>query len=179
MPLLHGLAEDVADRFRGCEPAADGGEAGGECLVLCAHLFGIAISLPMQTAFDFDQLVIRFREMTAQLEIDDVEETIDNLAREHHAAVVAERHRRRLAGNADFSHLWSKRTSIFPYLAFGLDVEAQLQRLNSALIGPVMKRLNELNEAAEEWRLQKTPAPNWRSKVSPESETVMWSFRQG
>jgi hypothetical protein len=172
MPLLNDLASGDADRFLGCEPAA-GADAGGECLVLCAHLLGVAISLPVQGAWDRDQLVVRFREMTAGLKIEDAEETIDNLAREHHAADIADRHRRHLARGLSFSDLWSKRASIFPYLAFGLDVEAQLRRLNADLTGPVMKRLNELHDAAEEWRLCKAQAPKWRSKVSPESESVM------
>jgi hypothetical protein len=171
-PLLHDLAASHADRFLGCEPAA-GVDAGGECLVLCAHLHGVVISLPVQEAWNRDQLVVRFQEITAGLEIEDAEEAIDNLARENHAAIIIGRHRRHLARDLSFSDLWSKRASIFPYLAFGLDIEAQLQGLNPGLIGPVLKRLNELNDAAAEWRLNKSPAPKWRSKVTPESEIVM------
>jgi hypothetical protein len=171
MPLLVDLSADVVDRFRGCEPAI-AVDSDGECLVLCAHLLGVAISLPIQAAVDCDQLVVRFREITTQLSIEDVEEIIDNLARECHAATISDRHRRQLVDDLSFSNLWSKRTSVFAHLTFGLDVEAHLQRLNAVLLGPVVKRLNELNDAAEEWRRKKTPAPNWRSKVSPESKTV-------
>jgi len=171
-PLLDDLPDDVVDRFRGCEPII-GVDSGGECLVLCAHLLGVAISLRLQPEVDCDRLLVRFREMTAQLQIEDVEETIDNLARETHAAVILARHRRQLVGNLSFSNLWSKRAAAFPHLRFGLDVEANLQCLNPALVGPVVKRLDELNEAAEEWPRIATPAPRWRSKVSPESERVM------
>jgi hypothetical protein len=172
-PLLQDLPAGVTGRFLGCEPAIDGG-AGGECLVLCAHVFGIAISLPVQAGSDCDQLVVRFRELSTDLEMADVEETIDNLARERYAAIIIERHRRRnLAQDLNFGDLWSQRASLFPYLAFGLDVEEHLQRLNPTLIDLVVKRLDELNEAAEEWLLNKAAAPNWRSKVTPENVSLI------
>jgi hypothetical protein len=171
-PLLVDLPNDVVNRFLGCEPAAEEGTH-AECLVLCAHLLGIAISLPLQPRFDRDQLLIRFQEMTSNLDVIDSEETIDNLARAGHAAAILARDRRQLLGNLTFNDLWTRRTIAFPNLTFGLDIEEQLRGLNPGLIGPVLKRLNELNDAAEEWPRISTPAPQWRSLVSPESNSLM------
>jgi len=171
-PLLVDLPNDVVNRFLGCEPATEDG-ADAECLVLCAHLLGVAISLPLHARFDCDQLVIRFQEMGSDLEVGDSEETIDNLARAGHATSIAARDRRQLLGNLDFNNMWAKRDIAFPNLIFGVDLEGQLRALNPRLIGPVVKRLNELNDAAEEWPRIGSPAPRWRSIVSPESNSVM------
>ncbi len=171
-PLLVDLPNDVVNRFLGCEPVAEEGTH-AECLVLCAHLLGVAISLPLQGRFDCDQLLINFQELTSDLEVVFSEETIDNLARATHAASIAERDRCQLVGNLTFNNIWPQRAIAFPNLIFGLDIEEQLLSLNPRLIGPVVKRLNELNDAAAEWPRIGTPAPRWRSIVSPESNSLM------
>jgi hypothetical protein len=171
-PLLFELPAELIDRFRGCEPAVDEG-AHGECLVLCAQLLGIAISLPLDARFDRDQLLVRFQEITAQAEFNDVEETIDNLARADHARTILVRARQELLGSVTCQDLWAKRALAFPHLTFGLDVEDQLRRLNPDFMGPVVKRLTELSEAAGEWPGTQTPTPKWRSLITPESTSVM------
>jgi hypothetical protein len=171
-PLLNDLPDEVVNRFKGCEPAIEDG-VHGECLVLCAQLLGVAISLPLQERFDRDKLLVHFQEIAPDLELNDVEETIDNLARSLHATLISSRTRRRLLDKLTFKDLWASRATVFPNLVFGLDVEDQLRQINVELIGPVVKRLSELNDAAEEWPAIGTAAPRWRSKVSPESESVM------
>src|SRR5258708_727684 len=175
-PLLVDLPNDVVNRFLGCEPVAEEGTH-AECLVLCAHLLGVAISLPLQGRFDCDQLLINFQELTSDLGVVFSEETIDNLARATHASSIAERDRCQLVGNLTFNNIWPQRAIAFPNLIFGLDIEEQLLSLNPRLIGPVVKRLNELNDAAAEWPRIGTPAPRWRSIVSPESKSLMNNTR--
>ena len=171
-PLLVDLPDQVANRFYGCESADEGG-LHNECLILCAHVFGIAISLPLLPKFDHDQLLICFREMAPDLLVNDVQETIDNLARSVHLSPILARWRQQLFCKLALDDLWTTRTLAFPHLTFGLDVEGQLRLLNPQFVSAVVKRLGELDEAAREWRKVGTSAPRWRSKVTPESEPVM------
>jgi hypothetical protein len=171
-PLLEDLPNEVVDRFLGCEPEVEVG-ACGDCLVLCAHVLGVAISMPTEPQFDRDQIIVRFQEILETLDVQDAEETIDNLARALHAEPIVARDRRKIIGSLSCRDLWEKRRVAFPNLSFGREVEQQLAGLDSGLLGPLTKRLTELDEAAEEWARNKTAAPRWRSKVSPESERVM------
>ena len=155
-PLLADLPGEVVDRFLGTEPATEDG-VHGECLVLCAQMASIAISLPLQPTFDRDRVVVQFQEMMPDLTFNSVVEEVDNLARTQHAEAIAARNRIQLIQNLNFGNLWANRAVAFPNLTFGQDVEDQLTRLQAALINPVLTRLRELDDAAREWPDAKLP----------------------
>ena len=62
---------------------------------------------------------------------------------------------------------------IRPHLLFGPDVEEQLPELNAGWLRTLVRRLSDLDKAAEEWPDTGGAAPRWRTLVTPESERVM------
>ena len=171
-PLLTDLGAEVVDRFRGCE-ARDMEPADGEPLVLCAHLDAVAAGVPSNDAWDRDTLTVRFDELLTDGEIQEVAETIDQLARPSHARRIRSRHVRRTQSALTPGSLWGARNDAFSHLVFGPDVERQLARLAPALFPTVVRRLAQLDEASREWSRIGGPVPRWRSHVTPESTSVM------
>ncbi|MGW5310560.1 hypothetical protein ACWEQ0_11900 [Nocardia thailandica] len=66
------------------------------------------------------------------------------------------------------AELWEQRDTLFPALTFLPEVAHQLQRLDSAWVQPVFKRLRELQIMVEDWRAGDAREPTWHSKVTPE-----------
>jgi hypothetical protein len=172
VPLLAELPENIVDRFNGCEPDF-GNEDGGGCLVLCAHTDAIAVSIPIQARFDVDRLNVRFKELNAVAELCDEEELIDNVARSIHAEAIIDRARLGALGKVTLVTFWNQRLDLFPHLRFGADFEQHLQQLNPGITRALISRLAELDAAAADWPALGTEAPQWRSKVTPESDSVM------
>lgn len=174
-PLLEGLDRDAASgRFLLCEPVEPPGK-NGEPLILCACTNGVSVSVPSEPRWSLDEVDIRFREMVGE-DIAEIEERIDNLCDSATSAPILARHRTALRSGVKPTTLWEGRALAFPNLAFGLDVEQQLSDLNVNEFGAVLKRLGELELAAEEWSRSKAAMPTWRSKVTPESEGTMKNF---
>lgn len=178
LPLLHDLQDDIIERFRGCEPKLEAG-APGECLMLCAHLGAIAISLPIDSRFDRDRLVVRFQEIAPGPELNDVtlielKEEIDNLARSVHANAILSRDSHQLFGNLKSpADIWTHRETMFPHLRFGLDMEVHLRQLDSRFMSVAFKRLSSLNQSAQEWPTHNGSMPKWQSNdITPESEST-------
>ena len=173
-PLLDGVAEGIADRFRGCE--ALGCETkklrpeDGEPLVLCAISDAIAVGGPSEPVWDRDQLTVRFQELLRDESFEESWEQIDNLTRASHATPILERHRtwmrRSCVNGAD---LWARRKQLFPHLVFGPDVEGDLGRLN--VLEKVIRRLADLDASAAPW--SSGPVPDWICGVRPEGQRVM------
>ncbi|MFD6731150.1 hypothetical protein ACFWDZ_08605 [Micromonospora aurantiaca] len=67
--------------------------------------------------------------------------------------------------------LWDARDDIFPHLRFLPRVAHDLRRLTPAWLHPVKERLAELELATAAWTPTLDAAPQWRSKVTPESDT--------
>ena len=169
VPLLCDIDHEVADRFRACEatklPPED-----GEPLVLCAITDGIAVGFPSAPVWDCDQLTIHFDELLPDESIGEASEIIDNLTRSAHVQPICERHRAGLCDQfTTAAALWNGKERAFPNLIFGPDVEGHLSSLNDLQV--VVKRLASLNESASEWR--GGPMPPWKTKVTPESQSVM------
>ena len=173
-PLLDGVAEGIADRFRACE--ALGCETkklrpeDGEPLVLCAISDAIAVGSPSEPVWDRDQLTVRFQELLPDESFEESWERIDNLTRASHAQPILERHRTRIRRSCtNGADLWARRKQLFPHLVFGPDVEAHLDRLN--VIERVIRRLADLDASAAPWL--SGPVPDWICDVRPEGQRVM------
>lgn len=167
VPLLSEIAQDVMDRFLGCEakslPPKDGAP-----LLLCSITDGIAVGFPSEPVWDRDQLTVRFNELSDDDIILEVSETIDNLTRIAHARSICERHRVVLRQCKNFAELWGNRTIAFPHLVFGPDVD-----VNAADLQTVINKLASLDDTAAKWRDIGGAVPPWMSKVTPESGSVM------
>ena len=171
-PLLHEIGEQVKDRFLACEekmlPPGD-----GDPLVLCAIDDGIAVGFPSAPTWDRDRITVRFNQMLADQTIVEESEEIDQLTRPAHADPICERHRERLLAGSDPSTLWEKRETVFPHLVFGPGVENNL-RERANLLPTIVGKLKDLDRSAQEWRNDpRLRRPPWRTKVTPESDSVM------
>ena len=172
IPLTIEVPAVVLDRFRGCEGIMPDG-VDGEPLVLCVHLGGIAISVPLQPAWDTDRLVIRFVEIAADGSLEEISEQVDNIARAPHAQIIIDRDRSGAFRRLEIETFWTMRREIFPQLKFGLSVEDQIRVLNPGTFQTVIKRIDEIHSSAIDWAEVGGPAPPWRCKVTPESSATM------
>lgn len=169
-PLLSGVAEEVADRFRGCQeitmPPSD-----GEPLVLCAIADWIAVGFPTAAAWESDRIQVRFLELLADGTMPEVMEDIDHLAQPAHVEPICERHRTRFRAVRDPAKLWQDRAVAFPDLLFGSDVKAHLI-VCAAHLPTIVGKLSDLDHSAREWKVVGGPTPLWRTKVTPESRST-------
>ena len=170
VPLLSEIAQDVMDRFLGCEekslPPKDGAP-----LLLCSITDGIAVGFPSEPVWDRDQLTVRFSEIQPNDNIVEASETIDNLTRTIHARAICERHRAGLRFE-NGAELWRTREEAFPHLKFGLDVEHCLEKLDTAVLQTVSNRLKSLDTWAGEGRaMGSTATPRGSKKVEGRDST--------
>ncbi len=165
-PLLREVELDVKDRFQACEakqlPSED-----GEPLVFCAITDCIAVGFPSEPVWDSDRLAISFNELLPDASIEERCESIDNLTRFVHARLIYERHRETFLQFESPSALWEHREERFPNLIFGPDVT-----IPPEFFLPIVKRLDELDKAAAEWRRVGGAIPRWPCKVTPESKEL-------
>ncbi len=170
---LDDVSTEIRDRFLLCEskilPSPD-----GDPLVLCAITNGVMVGFPTEPVWDKDQITVTFKELLDNEDIEEVSETIDNLARSSHARPVCDRHHARVRGRwfRNGAALWSTRGEVFPNLIFGPDVEGHLAALDAGLLGTVANKLATLNESARSWRDESGSALSWRTKVTDESDSV-------
>ena len=169
-PLLDEVAEDVRCRFLACEeltlPAGD-----GDPLVLCAVSDGISVGFPSNSEWDHDQVTVRFHELLPDETFAEASEKIDQLTRSGHAGPICDRHRERLRAGSDPRTLWQRRHAIFPHLVFGPEVEGHLIDF-AHLFQPIVAKLVALDLSAQEWRNVGGTVPPWRTRVTPESDSV-------
>ena len=171
VPLLDQADEGVRDRFLACEeqtlPQGD-----GEPLVLCAIVDGIAVGFPSRPPWDRDQVEVRFNKLLSDGSIQARAKEVDQLTRAEHAGPICERHRGRIRAGSNPVTLWENREDIFPNLLFGPGVEGNLKEYANrfqAIVG----KLVDLDRSAGEWKAKGGPAPPWKTKVTPESESLM------
>ena len=171
VPLLAETEEDVKDRFLACEeqilPQGD-----GDPLVFCAIVDGIAVGFPTKPIWDCNRITVRFNELLPDGSIEETSDEIDQLTRATHADPICERHRVRLRAGSNPVSLWENREEIFPNLAFGPGVEANLKDFAN-LFPTILGKLVALDQSAGEWQIKGGPVPPWKTKVTPESDPVM------
>jgi len=170
-PLLSEVGEEVKDRFRACEhrglPAPD-----GEPLVFCAITDAISVGFPASPEWDRDRVTVHFGELLPDETIEPASEEIDQLTRYAHAAPICDRHRACLRAGNDPGALWENRGVAFPNLVFGPDVRQNLMQFAHPL-STIVGKLTTLDTAARDWPERGGHAPDWGTKVSPESDRVM------
>ena len=95
---------------------------------------------------------------------------------------ILRRHRAQFRDVASHRELWQNRRQAFPHLHFGPGVETDLRHAASHL-QTIIGKLAKLDRSAEEWRNVGGPSPPWKTKVTPESDTVrntpnLWNARR-
>lgn len=175
-PLTNELEQGIKDRFLACEGRTFPAPV-GDSLVLCAISDRIAVSFPSDSVWNSDLIKVDFYELhddeSSEVSEEETFEEIDNLARSNHALPICERHRQSLRDQITSSaELWNNRKQAFPNLLFGPDVEDHLARLNTGDLGTIVGKLAGLNAAAAEWPEVGGGVPQWKSKVTDESEPL-------
>ena len=169
-PFLE-IEPDMKDRFLACEeqtlPSDD-----GEPLVLCAIADWIAVGFPSEPIWDRDRITIHFNELLPDGTIEKASEEIDQITRSAHAGPIRDRHRERLLVGSDPLASWENRETAFPHLVFGPDVKDNLKS-QAHLFSTILGKLKDLDRSAREWRDVGSPAPPWKTKVTPESKEKM------
>lgn len=170
IPLLSDSAQDVVDRFLGCEAATLPPEDGAP-LVMCAISDGIAVGFPYD-GWDRNQLTISFNEMVDDEGIGEASETVDNLTRSAHARSICERHLPDPLQCKDSAELWETREKRFPNLKFVPEVQGHLTMLGAAALQTVIKCLASLDTWAGEGRtIGSTATPRGSEKVEGRAST--------
>ena len=175
-PLTNELEQSVKDRFLACEGQTFPSSASSS-LVLCAISDGIAVSFPSDSVWDRNLIKVDFYELkdygSGEVSEEETFEEIDNLARSDHAPPICERHRQSLRGQiTSAEELWDNRKQAFPNLLFGPDIEGHLAKLNTGDLRTIVGKLASLNAAATEWPDVGGGAPQWKTKVTNESESL-------
>ncbi len=180
-PLLSGLSSSLESEFLGAELlTADLTSKDGEPIVLCALNEWISISFPIGL-WDSDSLEVQYHKIMKDSSFEAVETHIDNLARADHANRIIDRFKDRTMSKLEsFENLWENREVIFSNLQFGLNVENQIKKLPNNLVTTVSQKLKGLDQSARNWKVEKTPNPNFGPNVSPENISSMQNnqFRQ-
>lgn len=175
-PLTNELEQSVKDRFLACGGRTFPSPV-GDSLVLCAISDRIAVSFPSDSVWNSDLIKVDFYELhddeSSEVSEEETFEEIDNLARSNHAPPICERHRQSFRDQiTSYAELWNNRKQAFPNLLFGPDVEDHLARLNTGDLGTIVGKLAGLNAAAAEWPEVGGGVPQWKSKVTDESESL-------
>ena len=136
VPLIDNADPEVAGRFEDCESATMTKEDGAP-LVLCAIADHIAISFPSDPVWDRNSLTVNFIELLPDGELEDTQETIDNLSRASHAQAISDRHREILLRFQDADTMWNTRQAAFANLEFHPDVKGSVDSLAPVPFGKV------------------------------------------
>jgi hypothetical protein len=156
---------DVEYRYEGTVAEGLGG----------AHLMdGLGISLPVHPCWDAAELSLECEQLveltdgSTGTDVGGVE--VRHVSRERHLDAHAAWIRLARATTAHTgAQLWEQRAETFPHLQFLPRVEADLRDLPQVWVGPVRRRLTELEEAVAEWDPAERPeGPQWRSWVTGE-----------
>ena len=168
-PFGVGLTPVVKDQFLRCEtypmPPDD-----GEPLLLCALLGWVAVGFPSSSNWEHDAINITFRELLANDEWEETQETIDHLASSLHSAAIYDRHYTRTR-NGSPEEQWEKRDAVFTYLRFGRDTEHNIGSQQS-LLPRIIDKLHSLNKDAATWQVTGGTMPQWSRHVTPEHASV-------
>ena len=171
-PLTNELTEDIKDRFLRCGSTTIS-SPDGDPLTLAAVANWTTISFPSQPDWDSDQLVVEFEETLPDFSLAEVVELTDNLSRDTHCEnIVARRQRQTRNALESGIDLWNARSSCFPTLLFGPDVEGHLQAFDRRFLGAIVNKLAALDTAAFLWWQAGGAAPLFGVKVTDESESV-------
>jgi len=142
-----------------------------------AHLLdGLAVSLPLGVAWGEPWIAV-LRLMLAEDERGEValrEEQVDvrhaSLPAHavRHKAWVQDAGREHLTSGAG---IWDSRAHHFPHLTFLPRVEGDLRGLSQDWVRPVVDALLGIERAVADWSEERTAWPEWKTKVSGDSES--------
>ena len=142
-PLDAEIGDDVEDSFLRCEARELPPEEGAP-LLMCVIGNGVSVSFPSDSAWDRNEITVRFNEMLPDATIDEASDTIDNLARAIHAQPIIERHKEAAILSSDMATLWNRREEIFANLAFHPNVKSSLENLSPTAFQVIAKALHKM-----------------------------------
>lgn len=175
VPIEDGLDSDILDRL--CLADLDMPVLSGTtALILCALSDQIALGFPTEPRWDVDLLDLTL--ILLDQEGNEICEShkVDHLAREMHAAPIAERHRTKRITVQTPQDLWQNRMLLFPHLLFGVDVEHHLIGLGDGVFREALQTFRELDQTAATWKRLGSSRPRYLSKVTPESVATMQQY---
>lgn len=170
-PFNSVFSDDALDDI---ECKCDGRTAEG--IAAAVLLDGIAVSLRLNATWDrpwlaVDQLILEEDE-SGELEIREDIVDVRHASTSAHIAIhenwIREAGKDRLNTGGE---IWDNREELFPSLTFLPSVEGELRRLQPAWVAPVAELLIRLEQAISEWRTERKPYPEWKTKITPESDT--------
>ncbi|BCJ57160.1 hypothetical protein [Micromonospora endophytica] len=151
-------------------------EQAAEGLGTAHQVGGLAVSLPLAQPWEETSLRLSQRGLAENdagtVTLTETEVDVRHASRAAHV----DRHRQWLCDSEltrihTGAELWEAREDIFPHLRFLPRVAGDLHRLAPAWLQPVKERLAELELTVADWVPSAEAAPQWRSKVTPESES--------
>jgi hypothetical protein len=169
LPLQKDLPDAVMDRFLRTEPAAP---LKSDAMMLCVHMAAVAVSLPTAPPWLDNQFTVIFNALFED-NIEEASETVDNLACSEHADQLVRRWQTLALAHLTPENFWGQRSIAFPVLNFGQDVQRQLASQGGHGFWTILEKLAELNASAEDWKKSSGAAPNWKTKITPESTERM------
>ena len=174
-PLLNDATQEAVNRFLGCQNTTLL-PGDGDPLLYCAISDAIAVGCPSIPEWDCGEVTVTFDEIFLDGAIEERWETIDSLTRSDHAQPICSRHRARirdgLLETISRANLWDGRLRAFPNLVFGPDVESHLENVNTGHLSTIANKLASLDDSVANWLCDGSLAPEWRSKVTDETESV-------
>lgn len=117
-----------------------------------------------------------FNELLAD-EIVESSELIDNMACCQHASELVSHWQALALKHLTPENFWQQRSIAFPALIFGQDVQSHLASQGGHAFWTILQKLADLNASAAEWKNAGGAAPNWKTKVTPESAESMKNTR--
>lgn len=101
----------------------------------------------------------------------------DHVAQPLHAAGIRERRLASLRSALSPRSFWSLRAKVFPNLLFGPDVQGQVDKLNTAIVPLMFKRLAELDARARDWHESASDLfPDGTTDIKRESPRTMTRY---
>lgn len=140
-----------------------------------AHLLdGLAVSLPMEPDWKTPWIAVdrcqAVENNDGDLDLESDKVQARHASCGHHAGLHGEWIAASgLAGLTTGVELRNSVADFFPHLRFLPRAEKDLADLKDAWLRPVRDRLLELEAAVSEWDPKRSPQPQWRSDVTPES----------
>lgn len=135
----------------------------------------LSISLPSSANWNTPYIEI---EMT-RLDDEDEVARVRHISEKHHVSEHSEWIANKIKQNIqDGVDLWERKSELFPHLEFCDRVEKQLEKLvvQNPSFQQILKRLSELEKAAQNWTEGNFNIESLPSKVTPESESRLKDF---
>ena len=135
----------------------------------------LSISLLSDQPWDTPYIEIEMTRLDDEDEVARVRHISEKNHVSEHSEWIANKIKQNIQDGVD---LWERKFELFPHLEFCLNVERQLEPIlaKNPIFQQILKRLSELEEAAQKWTEGSFNLDSLPSKVTPESESRLKDF---